>query len=623
MAEGQEVLRLLFACGAFVLVAIVWPGVALQRLLRVPVDAAVTLPIGGAAAALCYWLSLARGTPWLFPALVLVLDASILVGARRPWRRAQGPSLRGALPPFLALIAVFAASEYGQNRRLTDGAFASDPLVPEDQTFHVALAWELVHGYPPQVPGLSGFPLAYHVGQPLLRAAALRWAGVHPYDSLSRLDITLWALALVLALRGITARLGGSRAAVALVPWTLLATDFSFLFGGNPRLEWWTAFAEGNLLFSLLHANSSVPALCLALCCLVALDRHRAGEGHGTLVLAAALALAVPFFKVFLAAQLLLALGVGVVLGRDRLAAALVAVPLACATGALVLGAGGATLTVALDPLLAVRASRQLLGLAPVGGLSLALWFLVWIATSLGLRVLGIGRAIEALRSGHAAPVSLAMLALSGWPLGLLLRVHPAELLQRRAHFNEATYFLEQSGPLLWVFFVLAVTAAGLAGARAVAAVLASAALALPSSAQFVMHKRELPPARMPPAIVESVAALAAVTAPGAVVLVKPDPRRYPPPPLVLIGRRVPFTQSIPYLTQFAPRKEVEARLLAVRTFFQTGEPEEARAIARSLGARYVCLYGSDRLGFDTAGVMRPIFARENARVYEILEGDR
>lgn len=620
MAEGQEVLRLLFACGAFVLVAIAWPGVALQRLLRAPVDAAVTLPLGGAVAALGYWLSLVAHTPWLFPALVLALDASILVGARRPWRRAEGPSFRGAIPPLVALIAVFAASEYGQNRRLTDGAFASDPLVPEDQTFHVALAFELGHGYPPQVPGLSGFPLGYHVGQPLLRAAALRWAGIHPYDSLSRLDITLWALALVLALRGITARLGGTRAAVALVPWTLLATDFSFLFGGNPRLEWWTAFAEGNLLFSLLHANSSVPALCLALACLVALDRHREGEGHGTLLLAAALALAVPFFKVFLAAQLLLALGVGVVLARDRLAAALVAVPLACATGALVLGAAGATLTVALDPLLAVRASRQLLGLAPAAGLSLFLWFLVWIATSLGLRVLGLGRAIEALRSGHAAPVSLAMLALSGWPLGLLFRVHPAELLQRRSHFNEATYFLEQSGPLLWVFFVLAVTTVGLAGVRALAAALASAALAFPSSAQFVIHKRELPPARMPPAIVESVAALAAVTAPLAVVLVKPDPRRYPPPPLVLIGRRVPFTQSIPYLTQFAPRQEVEARLLAVRTFFQTGQPEEARAIARSLGARYVCLYGSDSLGFEGAGVLRPVFTRQNARVYEILQ---
>jgi hypothetical protein len=620
MAEGQGVAGPLLACLGFVLLALVGPGVALQRLARLPVDPAATLPLGAACAALCYWLSLATGQEWLFPALVLALDATLLLGGRRRWRRAEGPSLRGALPPFLALLAVFALTEYQQNRRVADGAFVSDPLVPEDQTFHVALSFELAHGYPPQVPGLSGFRLGYHLGQPLLRAAALRWAGIHPYDSLSRLDITLWALALVVALRAITARLGGSPAAVALVPWTLLATDLSFLFGSNPRLDWWTAFAEGNLLFSLLHANSSVPALCLAIACLVALDRHRTGEGSGFLALATALALAVPFFKVFLAAQLLLGLAVGFALGRDRLGALLVAVPAAAAVAALVLGPGSATLTVALDPLLAVRANRQLLGLPPAEGLALAAWACVWIATSLGLRVLGLGRAFEAIRSGHAAAVAFATLAFTGWPLGLLFRVHPTELLQRRAHFNEATYFLEQSGPLLWVFFVLAITAVGLAGARAVAAGLASAALCLPSSVQFVLHKRSLPPGRMPPAIVASVEALGAVTRPGAVVLVKPDPRRYPPPPLVLIGRRVPFTQSIPYLTQFAPRAELEARLLAVRTFFQTGQPDEALAIARALGARHVCLYGSDRLGFEPAGILRPVFARENARVYEIPE---
>jgi hypothetical protein len=104
------------------------------------------------------------------------------------------------------------------------------------------------------------------------------------------------------------------------------------------------------------------------------------------------------------------------------------------------------------------------------------------------------------------------------------------------------------------------------------------------------------------------------------VVLIKPDPRRYPPPPLVLQGRRVPFTQSIPYLTQFATRKALEDRLIAVQTFFGTHEAEEARAIAKSLGARFVCLYGSDRVNFEPAGVLRPVFDSENARVYEILE---
>ena len=69
-------------------------------------------------------------------------------------------------------------------------------------------------GHPPQVPGVAGFPLGYHLGTDLVRAAALRWAGTDPWDSLSRLDVTLWALGLVLALRAVAARLGAAPLAV-------------------------------------------------------------------------------------------------------------------------------------------------------------------------------------------------------------------------------------------------------------------------------------------------------------------------------------------------------------------------------------------------------------------------
>ena len=42
-------------------------------------------------------------------------------------------------------------------------------------------------------------------------------------------------------------------------------------------------------------------------------------------------------------------------------------------------------------------------------------------------------------------------------------------------------------------------------------------------------------------------------------------------------------------------------------------------AIARSLDARYVALYGADRVRFDPAGRLLPIHEEEGARVYRIV----
>ena len=205
-------------------VALVVPGVALQRLARAPVDPALVLPLGGAFTAAAYWASLASGLPWLFPA---ALGAVVLGLAfpRVPWRRAPGPSLRGALLPRAAVVALLTLTQYGWNRVGPSGDFLLDPLVTFDSTYHVGVTHELVTGYPPQVPGVAGFPLGYHLGTDLVRAAALRWAGISPWDSLTRLDVTLWAFALILVLRALVASLGAPPVAVALAPWTLLLTD--------------------------------------------------------------------------------------------------------------------------------------------------------------------------------------------------------------------------------------------------------------------------------------------------------------------------------------------------------------------------------------------------------------
>ncbi len=77
-------------------------------------------------------------------------------------------------------MALLAATQYPWNRLDASGDFLLDPLVTFDSAFHVGLTHELVIGHPPQVPGVSGFPLGYHLGTDLVRAAALRWAGPTP-----------------------------------------------------------------------------------------------------------------------------------------------------------------------------------------------------------------------------------------------------------------------------------------------------------------------------------------------------------------------------------------------------------------------------------------------------------
>jgi hypothetical protein len=602
---------------AFVLIALVGPGLGLQRWAGVAVDPALVLPLGIAFAAGAYWVSLVTGLVWLFPIALLLACAAL--ASRGLGAVAPGPSLRGAIAPGLALVALLAVTQYPWNRVAGAGEFLLDPLVPYDTAFHVGLVRELTLGYPPQVPGVSGFPLGYHLGTDLVRAAALRWAAIDPYDSVSRFDVTVFAIALLLAVRAAAARLGLSPTGVALAGWTLVATDFSFAFALNAQAHWWTDLLRGNLLLSLALANPVVPALALALGALIALSRAADGEGRGWSAIAAVVATAVPFFKVFLGAHLALGFLVALVRTRRRevaVAGALVSI----ATLALAMGQGGRTVAVTVAPLDLVRISRESLGLVPLHGVRLAGFAVLWIAASLGLRLFGLPAALRALRASGVIGPALAAMALAAWPLGLLFRVSAPEMLEGQKAVNDAAYLVEQGGPLLWLF-----TAGVLARwmeARIVprwAVVAAVALLALPSTTQFVIKKATEPPDPLPAPMVRAMAALAADSRPGDVVLQRPG-ARYPPAPVILIGRRVPYERFTPWLTQFAPAAALEARHEVVFRFFRTSDVDEAMAIARGLGARYVALYGGDRLRFDPVGRLDPVHEEDGARVYRIRD---
>lgn len=611
----------------FFALAVLVPGLVVQRVARVPVDPALVVPLGMALTAAAQALSLISGAAWLVPACLLALVALLIadrlgvLGAPH-WTWAPGPGVAGALPAMLAIVALLACTQYGYNRLdAQTGDFLLDPFLAFDASFHAGVARELTLGWPPQVPGLAGFPLGYHLGLDLLRAAGLRHAGLDPFDGMSRLDVTWNALALVLMLRAVGARLGLGRGALALLACTPLLSDLAWLWAGNPQAHWWCDLLRGNLLISLATANPAIPALTLALGCLLCLEcalDERAGRArYGTLVLAALQAAAVPHFKVFLGAHLLLGLGAWALLRRATWRAPLlVALPCALSTAALVLGHGGASVAVVLAPLDLVRATRDSLGEAALHGLPLLGYGAFWLLASLGLRVVALPAALRAFTRGSGLAVALAAMALSGWPLGLLLRVSAPEVLAGERIINDAAYLIEQSGPLLWIFTVM-VLARWQARPLGRIAAAVGLALSLPASLHFAWTKAGMAADKVPAARVRAAQQVAALTAPGEVVLQRPG-GRWPALPVVLASRRVPFERFTPYLTQFAARPALLARQQQVATFFRTRDAVEAGQIAAALGAHVLVLYDGERVRFPMDELLETVYSEERARVYKI-----
>jgi hypothetical protein len=583
--------------------------VALQRLARVRVDPALVIPAGLLFCGGAYWLSLASGLPLLFPALVALCDAALLWPG--PGLAEDRPTLRGALPAVAVLIAVLAATQYRTNRVDAEGAFRLDVGEHVDTALHVGVTWELVASYPPQVPGLAGVPMRYHVGSHLVRAAAVRWAGLHPYDALSRFDVTLWGIALVLALRAAAHTLGLGGAALRLAGFLPLAADLSFVPGlllGSPNAA---VKLGGNFVEGVLFANSISPAMSAALAALVALERAERGEGRGYSVLAAYLAAGSSFLKAFTGAQLLLAFALAWLARRTRRALVAVAATVAVAVAFLALGSlapgGGEGVRVALLPFAPTNPARVAFGLAPVAGLALALSGLAWLVLSLGLRAAGVGPALVALREGGSAAASLGALALSGWPIALFVSVtaDPA--------YDESFYFLQASGIAL---FLLAAPGLVAWAKRSPGRMAVLVLLAFPATAELVARRALVEPERIGAPTVRAMAALRAASCPGDVVLTRPGVVRVPPV-VVLAGRRVPLANFIPYWSQFTTPETVAHREASVLSFFRAPDAERALDVARQLGARFVFFAGTAADSNEAA----PDAASRPRAVRELLTG--
>jgi len=258
--------------------------------------------------------------------------------------------------------------------------------------------------------------------------------------------------------------------------------------------------------------------------------------------------------------------------------------------------------------------TREMVQLPPASLSSLAAALIPWLLASLGLRLVGLPAAFAALRSRDAPSRILAVMALVGWPVALLLRI------TADGRFDESVYFTVQSGALLWLFTAPTLTRLAGNGPRRVMVLAVAAALTLPSTIELVWRKAMTPPDVVPARVTRAMAALEQASAPGDVVLTRPF-SRYPPPPIVFIGRRVAFTQYMPYLRQFAPAPVLREREEMVRTFFRTADVAEAGEIARALGARFVYLFGPQTIAPQVeADLLQPIYLEEGVRLYRIAE---
>jgi hypothetical protein len=417
----------------------------------------------------------------------------------------------------------------------------------------------------------------------------------------------------VLLFHALVRRMKLSVGAAALAPLTLLATNFSFLAVLAPRARWWTDLFGGDLLIALVFGNAVVVALALAVGALLALWRFTESEGPGWLWISALLAAAVPLFKIFTGAQLLLALAAASIRPGRRRAVLTVMAPLAVSLLLLWLYADRGLVAAVFDPVMTFAHTRRRLGLAPVHGLALLVWAAVWLIVSLGGRVVAILEALRAVAAGAPAVAALGAFALAGWPLAVLFRVSPRQPVAGLDAFD--TYFAVQSGAVLWLFVVAALARMPGWRRRLVAALLA--ALAAPATIEFVARKATLTVPRVPAAVLEATQELAARTVPGEVVMANPS-GRWPPPAIVFAGRRVPATDFFPFLPQYAPPEAVAQRREVVRRFFTTPDASEAAAIAASLSTRYLFLLDGESVSFPAESRLRLVAERPGARVYLI-----
>jgi len=498
------------------------PGKLALHFLRCPLsrleDTALSCLVGLIASCAVHAGFALLGAPALFPLWPLATAVVFLVtyrgrmgGIRTLLRRLPSGPVRAqhaALAAvFLGGVAVFATLP-SYFRNLTwkpDGSMRAVSL--DDAVFHLSMANELTHSFPPQTPFFSGYPLSYHVGSDLVVAMFANGTGIPTRDLSLRFVPVLFLGLSILAVFCFSRRwLGSGPFAALATALVFFGEDFSFIPGLllGEKSDWSIVYFQVPSVLSLFFHNPMLPAVGMLFAGLFSLQSYLRDRRFAWLFVTALLFSGLIEVKVFSAIQALGSLGVAglvsLALFRDsRLwKASVVSVALALPLVLVVIlgNRHGARFDFEARPSPYVPQAMAALGLReiPAGVLGYALLALpVYLLGSLGLRVIGIPATFGALlrpRNDGGLRLLLAVFVVAGIAATLTLRVGPEAY--GSSVYNNSVWFFAGSKHVSWIFAVEFLqrcharlvarhwapgwTAAGLA--------LGSLALALPSSVQ-------------------------------------------------------------------------------------------------------------------------------------------
>lgn len=306
------------------------PGTLCWRALRGNVDGFAAdvsfgTGLGLAVSTLIYLPARAVGVPLLvllFPVVTIGLFVA-RPGLRRHWRSA-GPVMPRWWSWLVALACLGAVAVVVRNGlALEPASFPGAAFGYVDLPYHLALAAELKHHVPPQVPYVAGEPLRYHWFV-YAQLASMNWQSGIPLELLLvRLLPLLLAVLPVAGIASLSTRLSGRPAAGPVAAWLLVLVSSLDVYGWNGAggVAVPNQFSTGVLILSPTHAFG-VPILLATVWVAASLLRGTASRGSWVLLgvgLAGLAGAKVTFVPLLLAGALL-----ALLVSRSRRAFAIV-----------------------------------------------------------------------------------------------------------------------------------------------------------------------------------------------------------------------------------------------------------------------------------------------------------
>jgi FkbM family methyltransferase len=646
---------LLLAQAAFALfVAHILPGALLVGLLRLGSSSldrwVFAAALGGPLAASIYWVSLVTHWPASYWILLGAIDVAALFVIIRgvPSTPHDQPRTKPLLVLLLLLSVLVSAYllTTGHFFQLNqEGNFVMDPAFTEDALFHNALVEGLQTSVPAELLSISGVRAqAYPVGYHLQVAAWQRFFGLDPYDGIYRVAPVFSLGLLVLSAYLFGLRFCKSQAVAVAATALLFGGGLGFLALEAPGASWWSlVFMDGALVSILLidPLLSALPLLFVGLACLDDYLRH----GHRGALAGSALTVAALFtVKGLLGAQILAAFALAAVLARGpgvvRARRAALVLALASMLAVIAPTAGFSKDAVGLRPLEIVRYSMETLGLERWAEALIAVgkgdWAVdslaracaataLWFVGFLGLRLLAArGILRDAFSRSGSLRNHLAIFALIGFPLTLLLRIAPAEATGFPAEEarNSAFWFATLSGIVMWYWTAETLAAIGSRGKKTLALVVgASALVAFPNTIQHFVHRARLS------ARAESVPATAVAAARACRALSRPSevfvepPTRVRPSVVAHLGARpVVYESFVGQSHSWLSRDALDFRRRALSHFWNSEDPRYGSWFLSHFNVQWIYT-PQDRLS-PMAGVSWtvPAFSNDAATVYRVGE---